>query len=66
MFPNYRIAVEQYLNRELGEIYAAINSQESCDCAGSILGNDGKTTVKLQFYSPPDGQPPSVKVGVFS
>ncbi|EFO26856.1 hypothetical protein LOAG_01626 [Loa loa] len=59
-----KIAVQQSFKRELDDIYAAINSQESHDFIGNAVVNNGKTTVNFQFYSLPDGQPPSIKVQI--
>ncbi|CAG9533485.1 unnamed protein product [Cercopithifilaria johnstoni] len=59
-----KIAVKQYLNVELDEIYASINSQESCYPSGSISTNTDKTTVKFQFHSLPNGQAPLIKMQI--
>ncbi|KAM3726542.1 Enoyl-[acyl-carrier-protein] reductase [Dirofilaria immitis] len=60
-----KIAVQQSFNRELGDIYAAINNQENCYSSGKIpTSNDDKTTANFQFYSFSDGQAPSIKVQI--
>lgn len=66
MLPNFRIAVHQHFNRILGDLYAEISSEESHNYTGNTLVDSDKTTVKFQFYSLPDNQRPSLKVGLFS
>lgn len=66
MLVNYRIAIHQYLNKELEDIYAAMNCKESYDPAGNISTNSDKTTVKFQFHSLSVGQSLSMKVSLFS
>ncbi|KAK6110177.1 hypothetical protein QQG55_38835 [Brugia pahangi] len=59
-----KIMVQQFLNRELGDIYTAINNQE-CDLNRNIEMNNGndKTTVNFQFSSS-DRQPLSIKMQI--
>uniref|UniRef100_A0A0R3RQW1 GOLD domain-containing protein n=1 Tax=Elaeophora elaphi TaxID=1147741 RepID=A0A0R3RQW1_9BILA len=59
-----KIAVQQYINKELGDIYVAINSEKSCDFVGSIPASNDKTIVKFQFHSLPYGQSLSLKMQI--
>ncbi|VDK61162.1 unnamed protein product [Onchocerca ochengi] len=59
-----RIVVQQSFDKELGDIYAAINNQENNYSSERIPANNGKTTVNFQFYSFSNGQPSSVKVQI--
>ncbi|VDO32428.1 unnamed protein product [Onchocerca flexuosa] len=59
-----RIAVQQSFNKELGDIYAAINNHENNYSSEKIPANNGKTTANFQFYSFSNGQPSSVKVQI--
>uniref|UniRef100_A0A8R1XWL9 Uncharacterized protein n=1 Tax=Onchocerca volvulus TaxID=6282 RepID=A0A8R1XWL9_ONCVO len=55
---------KQSFDKELGDIYAAINNQENNYSSERIPANNGKTTVNFQFYSFSNGQPSSVKVQI--
>ncbi|OZC09211.1 hypothetical protein X798_03755 [Onchocerca flexuosa] len=59
-----KIAVQQSFNKELGDIYAAINNHENNYSSEKIPANNGKTTANFQFYSFSNGQPSSVKVQI--